>query len=93
MVRWRRPDSVTPAGPRDPRAPRLFRFVIRYVTPLFIAVVFVGALIQPASGNVTGALVQDATRLVLLAVFVGLALLVRYDGGEGDGDGDRDGAA
>ncbi|HEX9636732.1 MAG TPA: sodium-dependent transporter [Acidobacteriota bacterium] len=32
----------------DMKVPRVFRFVIRYVTPLFILVVFVGALIQPA---------------------------------------------
>ena len=98
--------------------PRLYRFVIKWVTPLFILVVFVGALIQPTGGQwgaafwslfdgtgwpfapesvigrilhagdaqyawldgegrPTRALVQDATRLLLLAVFVSLVLLVR----------------
>ena len=32
----------------DMKVPRIFRFVIRYVTPLFILVVFLGALVQPA---------------------------------------------
>ncbi len=31
----------------DMRVPRFFRFVIQYVTPLFILIVFVGALIEP----------------------------------------------
>ncbi len=97
--------------------PPVFRFIIRYVTPLFILVVFVGALVQPAgrawgaafwslfsgdgwpfapesvigrvlhlgseshawfdeAGRATHALVQDATRLILLLVFLGLAWLV-----------------
>jgi NSS family neurotransmitter:Na+ symporter len=38
----------------DMRVPRVFRFVIKYVTPLFIILVFVGALIQP-SGRSWGA--------------------------------------
>jgi SNF family Na+-dependent transporter len=100
----------------DMRVPELFRFVIRHVTPLFILVVFVGALIQPdgewsaafsslfagdgwplssgsvlgkvlhvgeesyvwwdAAGKPTRALVQDATRTLLLVVFVVCGLLV-----------------
>jgi len=97
--------------------PRLFRFVIRYVTPAFILVVFAGALIQPeggawsaafqsllagegwplapesvigrvfhigpeggawldAAGRPTAVLVQDATRLLLLLVFLAWAWLV-----------------
>ena len=32
----------------DMRVPPVFRFVIKYVTPLFILVIFVGALIKPA---------------------------------------------
>lgn len=32
------------------RIPRLFRFVIRYVTPAFILAVFAGALVQPEGG-------------------------------------------
>jgi SNF family Na+-dependent transporter len=39
----------------DMKVPRLFRFVIRYVTPLFILVVFVASLIQPARGDWGGA--------------------------------------
>ncbi|MDH4046047.1 MAG: sodium:calcium symporter, partial [Gemmatimonadota bacterium] len=35
----------------DIAVPRFFRFVIRYVTPLFILVVFVGAFIQPTGGH------------------------------------------
>jgi SNF family Na+-dependent transporter len=34
----------------DIEVPRFFRFVIQYVTPLFILVVFVGALIEPVGG-------------------------------------------
>ena len=34
----------------DITVPRFFRFVIQYVTPLFILVVFVGALVEPAVG-------------------------------------------
>lgn len=103
----------------DIHVPRFFRFVIRYVTPAFIGVVFVGSLLQPvgsdwpaawssfvsgggwpfapesvigrlghvgdpswawrdpATGEPTRAFVQDATRVLLLLVFVGLAALVR----------------
>ena len=32
----------------DMRVPGIFRFVIKYVTPVFILLIFVGALIQPA---------------------------------------------
>jgi len=39
----------------DLRVPRVFRFIIRYVTPLFILVVFVGALIAPRSADWGGA--------------------------------------
>ncbi len=108
-------DEITRGA--DMAVPRLFRFVIKYVTPLFILVVFVGALIQPmgrawgaafwslfagegwpfAPESVTGRvlhigdadyawfdeagrpttdLVQDATRLLLLLLFLGCALLV-----------------
>lgn len=34
----------------DLAVPRVFRFVIRYVTPTFISVVFVGALLKPVDG-------------------------------------------
>ena len=102
----------------DMSVPRLFRFVIQYVTPLFILVVLVSALVQPAgrawgaalwslfsgggwpfapesvigrvlhlgdgsyawfdaSGRATRALVQDATRTLLLVVFATFAYLVR----------------
>lgn len=43
------------------RIPLLFRFVIRYVTPVFILVVFVGALVQPA-GRSWGAAFQSMFR-------------------------------
>lgn len=97
--------------------PRFFRFVIRYVTPIFILVVFVAALIKPAGGDwgaalsgltsgegwsfagdsvigkvlhvdepnyvwftadgkVTRAFVQDATRALLLVLFIGCAFVV-----------------
>jgi SNF family Na+-dependent transporter len=101
----------------DIAVPRLFRFVIRYVTPAFILVVFVGALIEPVglwsaalrsfltgqgwplapssvigrvlhigeadyrwldeSGELTRAFIQDATRLLLILVFLICAFLVR----------------
>ncbi|MEN6420354.1 MAG: sodium-dependent transporter, partial [Smithella sp.] len=35
----------------DIRVPKIFRFIIKYITPVFILVVFIGALIQPAEGN------------------------------------------
>ena len=100
----------------DLEVPPVFRFVIKFVTPLFILVVFVGALIKPAGdwsaalaslvsgggwpfapdsvigkifhvgqpnyawfdeqGVGTAFLVQDLTRLFLLAVFVGCMALV-----------------
>lgn len=103
----------------DMVVPRVFRFVIRYVTPVFILVVFVGALVSPhdndwrgaftslfdgrgwpfaadsvigklthagspdyawfdAAGEPTHDLVLDATRLLLLLVFVSIAGVVWY---------------
>ncbi len=101
----------------DLRIPRIFRGIITYVTPAFILVIFLGALIQPAGewvaafrgvaagegwplapgsvigrllhageadaswfvdGRPTRALVQDATRTLLLLVLVGMGLLVRH---------------
>ncbi|HEX4954300.1 MAG TPA: sodium-dependent transporter [Thermoanaerobaculia bacterium] len=35
----------------DMAVPRIFRFVIKYVTPAFILLVFLGALIKPAGGD------------------------------------------
>jgi SNF family Na+-dependent transporter len=106
-------DEITRGA--DIRVPRFFRYVIKYVTPLFILVVFVGALIEPAgawgaalrslltgegwplspssvigrvlhvsedprwldaSGELTRAFVQDATRLLLTLVFLAFAFLV-----------------
>ncbi len=108
----------------DMKVPYFFKHVIRYVTPAFITIIFVGALIQPAApwgeairgllagegwalapgsvigkvlhvgdeqyawfadGEPTRAFVQDMTRLLLLAVFAGFALLVRkaFRGKEG----------
>ncbi len=108
----------------DIKVPYFFKHVIHYVTPAFITVIFVAALIQPAGpwgeafrglfsgegwplapgsvigkvfhvgdeqyawfadGSPTKALVQDMTRLLLLAVFAGFALLVRkaFRGKEG----------
>ncbi len=100
----------------DIQVPTLIRPVIKYVTPVFILVVFVGALIKPvgrwgaavrsvftgegwplapdsvigrvlhvgdpeyswfdAQGNFTNDFVQDATRGLLLLVFLGCAFLV-----------------
>ncbi len=34
----------------DMRVPRVFRYIIRYVTPIFILVVFVGAMFKPETG-------------------------------------------
>ncbi|MGE0451606.1 MAG: sodium-dependent transporter [Vicinamibacterales bacterium] len=101
----------------DMRVPVVFRAVIKYVTPLFIFVIFAGALIKPADGwsaaarslvsgggwplagdsvigkvlhagvadyrwfdqlgYATPYLVQDLTRILLLAVFGCCAYLVR----------------
>ncbi len=107
--------------------PRVFRFVIRFVTPLFVLVVFVGALIQPmgrswgaafhsffagegwpfapesvlgrifhfgdpryqwldALGQPTAALVQDATRMLLLVLFLACTALVWKAWRKGDGE-------
>ena len=35
----------------DMKVPRVFRYVIPYVTPVFLAVVFLGALVQPEGGD------------------------------------------
>lgn len=106
-------DEITRGADMD--VPYVFRYVIQYVTPVFISVVFLGALFKPkadwadafssllagdgwpwaadsvigrimhvgdgqgwvdANGHYTHVLVQDGTRLVLLAVFVTFALLV-----------------
>ncbi|MFA5323652.1 MAG: sodium-dependent transporter [Smithella sp.] len=103
----------------DIKVPRIFRFIIKYITPVFILVVFIGALIQPAEGNWiqasqsllsgdgwpfaansvigklfhvgvdpawftsegrgTKVMVQDITRLLLFALFAGIALMVYLD--------------
>jgi hypothetical protein len=99
----------------DMKVPRVFRFIIRWVTPAFILVVFLAALVKPAgsweaafvslgqgegwpfaadsvignvlhvgaepawfdaTGAVTPVLIQDATRLLLLLIFAGLAVAV-----------------
>jgi SNF family Na+-dependent transporter len=99
----------------DMKVPRVFRFIIRWVTPAFILVVFLAALVKPAgsweaafvslgqgegwpfaadsvignvlhvgaepawfdsTGAVTPVLIQDATRLLLLLIFAGLAIAV-----------------
>jgi SNF family Na+-dependent transporter len=100
----------------DLKVPRIFRYVIKYVTPVFILVVFLGALFKPAGGDWgaafgtlfsdgwqfapdsvigkvlhsgdadyrwfddrgfgTRALVQDISRLLLLAVFIACSFLV-----------------
>jgi len=102
----------------DLTVPRLFRFVIRIVTPTFILVVFLGALVKPEedwatafsglfggegwklaaesvlgrllhagdpdyhwftpTGQGTPALIQDATRTLLLLVFAACTGLVWY---------------
>ncbi|OGU31767.1 MAG: sodium:calcium symporter [Ignavibacteria bacterium GWA2_55_11] len=102
----------------DIEVPYVFKYVIKYVTPLFLLVVFVGALIAPAGGDWSGALsglfagegwnfsagsivgklwhvgyadkrwfvdgsptpvfIVDATRSLLLLVFVVIALAVRH---------------
>ncbi len=99
----------------DMRVPVLFRYVIQYVTPVFILAIFLGSLFKPegewgpaissllagqgwpfaadsvigkvlhvggsdrwidAEGYVTRALVEDATRALLMAVFLLCAFLV-----------------
>ncbi|HVS02486.1 MAG TPA: sodium-dependent transporter, partial [Thermoanaerobaculia bacterium] len=102
----------------DMRVPGIFRHVIRWVTPAFLLVVFVGAMVQPAdgewrrelrslvttgtwhfspdsvvgkvlhvgeaeyrwvddSGRLTRPLVEDATRTLLVVVFLALCWLTR----------------
>lgn len=39
----------------DIKVPEIFRYVIKYVTPIFILVVFVGALLNPLGGDWGGA--------------------------------------
>ncbi|MCE5210878.1 MAG: sodium-dependent transporter [Deltaproteobacteria bacterium] len=103
----------------DIRVPKIFRFIIKYITPVFILVVFIGALIQPAEGNWilacqslmsgdswpfaansvigklfhvgvdsawftsegmgTKVMVQDITRLLLFALFAGIAVMIYLD--------------
>ena len=100
----------------DLKVPRLFRFVLHYITPTFLTIVFVGSLISPeggnwaaafqslfsegnwpfaadsvigkvfhvgsdyrwfdAAGNPTRDLVMDGTRVLLMLVFAGIALMV-----------------
>ncbi|MCA9727243.1 MAG: sodium-dependent transporter [Candidatus Eisenbacteria bacterium] len=107
-------DEITRGA--EMKVPQAFRFIIQWVTPAFITVVFVGALIQPVDGKwghalaslfgghgwplapgsvigkifhiggsyawrgpdgrLTAEFVQDATRLLLLLVFVAISLLV-----------------
>jgi NSS family neurotransmitter:Na+ symporter len=40
----------------DMKVPYVFRYVIQYVTPIFILAIFVGSMIQPAGGDWSGAL-------------------------------------
>ncbi len=107
-------DEITRGA--DIQVPKIFRFIIKYVTPLFITVVFLGAVFKPegawdaaiaglfsgngwalapdsvlgkilhvgvkdyswftADGRGTHAMVEDLTRTLLLAIFVGISLLV-----------------
>ncbi len=106
-------DEITRGA--DIKVPGLFRFVIKYITPVFILVIFVGALFKPAGdwsaafasltsgggwplapdsvigkifhvgidyvwfderGFGTKALVEDLTRVLLGAVFLGFSFLV-----------------
>jgi SNF family Na+-dependent transporter len=100
----------------DITIPRVFRFVIRWITPLFILTIFMAAMFKPVDGewaaawgalfggegwnfahdsvlgkvlhtggvdarwivdgSPTPAMIQDLTRLLLLLVFAGCALLV-----------------
>ncbi|MFH2053569.1 MAG: sodium-dependent transporter [bacterium] len=100
----------------DMKVPRFFRFVIRFVTPAFILVIFLSSLVKPAEGDwgaafamlgagggwpldgdsvigkilhvgvddqrwirdgaLTRMFVQDATRILLLCVFIGWGFLV-----------------
>lgn len=39
----------------DMKVPGIFRYIIKYVTPVFILVVFVGALLSPVGGDWAGA--------------------------------------
>jgi hypothetical protein len=62
----------------DLRPPQVYRFIIKYITPLILVVVFFGSLpgiwakiTAPASPYVHG------SRLLLLGLYVGIALLVR----------------
>jgi len=101
----------------DMKVPYFFKYVIKYVTPVFLLVVFIGAFIAPAGGDWYGAFqklfsgngwsfdagsivgkilhigyddtrwfidgeptrvfIVDITRILLLAVFIGIGFLIK----------------
>lgn len=108
-------DEITRGA--DMKVPYIFKYIIKYVTPVFLLIVFIGAFIAPAGGDWTGALqsllrgdgwnfdsgsiigkvlhigyddtrwfvdgsptrvfIVDQTRILLLSVFIGIALLIK----------------
>lgn len=109
-------DEITRGA--DMKVPYFFKYIIKYVTPVFLLVVFIGAFITPAGGDWTGAFqsllrgdgwnfdggsiigkilhvgyedtrwfingeptrvfIVDLTRILLMSVFIGIALLIKY---------------
>jgi NSS family neurotransmitter:Na+ symporter len=108
-------DEITRGA--DMKIPHFFKYVIKYVTPIFLLVVFIGAFIAPQGGDWYGAFhgllqghgwnfdggsiigkvlhigyddkrwfidgeptrifIVDLTRILLMAVFVGIALMIK----------------
>jgi hypothetical protein len=71
------------------RIPRFYRFVIKYVAPLYLLVIFVGFCVQTVPGYVRAVMGDPArgvppdrtaqlTWLVILGVIAGLAAVVAY---------------
>lgn len=63
----------------DIKVPAVFKYVIKYVTPVFLLVVFIGSIPEIWS-NLTKPITSYVliARLMLLAVFAGVALLVYF---------------
>lgn len=62
----------------DMKVPKAFRFIIQYVTPIFLLVVFLGSLpdmIKQLTSSQPTAV--HLSRLLLVALFVGIAYIVR----------------
>lgn len=108
-------DEITRGA--DMKVPYIFKYIIKYITPVFLLIVFIGALIAPAGGDWSGAFqslfsgngwnfdggsiigkilhigyddkrwfidgaptrvfIVDLTRILLMSVFIGIAVLIK----------------